>query len=751
MALGGLTKTKHAVNITTIKGAKAFLVLRLSGRDHLSALFEYKVEVIRELTMLGTKSKDTELEDLLGTSATVTVDVDDKKRHFGGAIASMTRGQRTGRYDTFTMTLRPWLWFATLNRNSRVFQNKSVKDIVTEVLNDYNPTDVAWRLKMAGDYKPLDYCVQYDESDFDFISRLLEEYGIYYFFEHEETKHTLVLIDAMSKHKAKPNSDKVGWRTDLNNDSSIMDWSTQQNLHAIKAVVGDHDYLAATTAITAQKQATKPPAKKLGTLEVFGFPTEVVQNSAGPKAKPATAAATQAAKVLFERLQSELVVHSGTTNTADIAVGATFKMEDGTGGKLGALLGFGGDTLREGEFLVIGASYGIEYSSHEGVEDANLKRRRYNGFEAHIKAIPVDGPAWRPPRITSRPVARGPETAVVVGASGNEIETDEHGRIKVQFRWDRLGKNDKESSCWIRVAQGWAGKGFGMWTLPRVGQEVVVSFLGGNPDRPLVTGSVYNSDQLPIWELPSQATVSGMKTRSSKGGDAKTAHELRFDDAKGKEYIWLQSEKDFYRNIKANAFDNILGEERRKVKLSRREVIVENWYMDVRKDVMHNFGKDVHVKVKGDVFLTGGATWQVTLTKGASVKTGADIDIDGGGKMQIKLADAFLLKATGDMVADVAALKIKASGDIVLDGGSITLKGGGSTVTIGPAGVEIVGTLVKVNSGASGAKPGPTGSAAPEKPAEAKVHPDTEAPKDKDYDKLLEDPLPEKQGGNGKA
>ena len=746
MALAGLMEAKHTVNMKTVKGAKAFLVLRMTGKDRLSTLSEYTVEVVRELTMLGTKSKDTDLHDLLGTAATVSIEIDNKKRYFGGAITKMQRGQRTGRYDTFTITLRPWLWFATRNRNSRVFQNKSVKDIVSAVLQDYNPTDVAWRLQSAATYKPLDYCIQYDESDFDFISRLLEEAGIYYFFEHEESKHTMVLVDAMSKHVSKPDSGKIGWRTSLDHEASMIDWATQEEVRSVKAVVGDHDYLASTTAITANKQTTNAPARKLGDLEVFEFPAHVVQNSAGPDAKPATAAATQAAKVLLERLESQQIYHTGKTNTRDIAVGATFEMEDGTGGALGAMLGIGGNELREGKFLVVAASYGIEYSSHEGVKDVQ-GRRRFDGFECQVVAVPTDGPAYRPERSTPRPVVHGPETATVVGASGNEIETDKHGRIKVQFRWDRLGKKDQDSSCWIRVAQGWAGKGFGMWTLPRVGQEVVVSFLGGNPDRPLVTGSVYNSEQTPIWELPKHATVSGLKTRTSKDGTATTAHELRFDDAKDKEYVWLQAEKDFYRNVKQNAFDNIIGEERRKVKLSRREVIVENWYMDVRKDVMHNFGKDLHVKVKADVFLTGGATWQVKLAKGMALKTGEDIDIDGGAKLQVKLAGAFLLKATGDMVADVAAMKIKASGDIVLDGGSITLKGGGSTVTIGPSGVEIVGAMVKVNSGASGAKPGPTGSASPKAPTEAKVHADTDAPKDADFDKLLKDPMPAPSGG----
>jgi type VI secretion system secreted protein VgrG len=255
---------------------------------------------------------------------------------------------------------------------------------------------------------------------------------------------------------------------------------------------------------------------------------------------------------------------------------------------------------------------------------------------------------FRPARKTSRPRIYGPQTATVVGASGNEIETDKHGRIKIQFHWDRKGTKDENSSCWVRVAQPWAGKGYGMFSLPRVGHEVVVQFLDGDPDYPLVTGSVYNNDNPSAWKLPDQATVSGLKTQSSKEGTAKLANELRFDDKKGSEYIWFHAEKDFHRLVENDAFDWIGHNESVKVVLTRKEVIGENWFMDITKDVMHNMGKDLHVKVAGDIFFTGGATYQLKLEKDYSAKLGGDFGVDVGGKTQLKSSgDIVLQSGTG--------------------------------------------------------------------------------------------------------
>lgn len=777
MALGGLLGGGDLVmKITTTLGADKLLVLRMEGRESLGKLAEYRVDLVGNVTMLG-EAEDIDVHRLLGTRANVTMDVQDRKREFNAFVVKMQRGERHGRYEAFTMIMRPWLWFATKTRNSKVFQNKSVKDIVTDVLTPYS-SDFEWRLKVAADYKPLEYCVQYDETDFDFVSRLLEEAGIYYFFEHTSTKHTMVLIDAMTKHVSKKTSDPVKWANSLKHKDTITNWLMQEEVRSVKATVIDHDYLATATAIEQNKSVSPNKAtSKLGTAEVYEYPANVVLNQVKPESQPATTAATQRAKVLQEGLFSMQQAFTATTNAQDMACGATFEVTEEGGGLLGGM--FGGDSKREGKYLVVSASYRLEFADHEAIEDLKSIRKRRDGFVADVVVIDVKGEPFRPDRTTPRPLMHGPQTALVVGASGNEIETDKHGRVKVQFFWDRLGTKNQDSSCFVRVAQPHAGKSFGFWSVPRVGQEVVVSFIGGNPDRPLITGAVYNDVNPIAYELPKLATVSGWRSRSSKEGTLEMFNELRFEDEKTKEYVWFQAQKDFYRSVKENAFDMVLKNETVKVKLTRKEVVGENWYMNVGKDVMQDFGKDLHVKVAGDIFFTGAATYQLQLAKDISVKGGADAGVDITGKTELKsggdinlesggnfslkastnlvqqAGSKLSLKAGADLLAEGVNVKIKGSAEVVIEGSAgIKLVCGGSSIALGPAGVDIVGPMVKINSGGGGGSAGSADAATaaqPKAPTEAKNQEELTSAKATDYDKLFEDPIVKANSGGGGA
>ena len=777
MALGGLLGGSDAVlKIKTTAGSDKLLALRMEGRESLGRLPEYRVDVVGNVDMMG-NAEEIDVHALLGTRANVTVDLYKKPREFNSFITRMQRGERHGRFESFTIIMRPWLWFATRSRNSLVFQDKSVKDIVSDVLTPYS-TDFEWRLAMPSVYTKLEYVVQYDETDFDFVSRLLEEHGIYYFFEHTDTKHTLVLIDDLAKHKSKKNSDAVKWANSLKEQHTITNWLVQEEVRSVKATVRDYDYLASATKIE-QEKAVRPThgTAKLGTGEVYEYPAEVVQDQVKPASQPATTAATQRAKVAMERLFSAQKTGTGTTNAHDIATGTTFKIKEASGGLLAGLMG-GGESKREGTYLVIGASYRMEFGDHEAIEDLKSISRRRDGFLADVIAIDAEEQPFRPDRTTPRPVMPGPQTALVVGASGNEIETDKHGRVKVQFHWDRKGTKDQNSSCWVRVAQPHAGKSFGFWSVPRVGQEVVVSFIGGNPDRPLITGAVYNDANPIAYELPKLATVSGWRSRSSKEGTLEMFNELRFEDEKGKEYVWLQAQKDFYRSVKENAFDMVLKNETVKVKLTRKEVIGENWYMNVGKDVMHEFGKDMHIKVAADIFYTGGATFQATIAKDIQVKGGAtfgmdikdtfdlksgsDMKVFADGVMHVKAAQNLLqqagqklsLKAGADLLAEGVNVKVKGSAEVVIEGSAgIKLVCGGSSIALTSAGVDIVGAMVKINSGGGGGSAGSamaSTAASPPAPTEAKNQEELTSAKATDYDKLFEDPIT-KAGGGGAA
>src|SRR5664280_1918635 len=643
MAIPGLGAADALVSIKTSDGK--FLVLSMSGHDHLGHMFEYVVELAGELNMLGSP-KDVDLQGLLGTRATVTLNVSDDARYFDGYVTRMARGQKRGRYITYSMTLQPWLWFCTRTKNSRVFQDKSVKDIVTEVLKDY-ATDSDWRLESESVYPKLDYCVQHNETDFNFVSRLLQEVGIYYFFEHDEGKHTMVLIDSMALHKSRDDDSAISWNTTMQSAPTVIDWHVQEEARTAKTTLTAYDYLAPTTEIKGTDKADKPP-QELGSMEWYEHPALVVQNSAKPDAQPAADAVSQRATVRMEELLALESTVGGTTNARDLGTGMKFDVDNSP------------TDADNQTYLLVNAIYRVDFADHEAIDDLRTSRR-HEGFRCDFTAMSVKASSFRSPRSTPKPVIAGPQTATVVGASGNEIETDKHGRIKIKFHWDRDEKKDENSSCWVRVAQPWAGKGFGAFSLPRVGHEVVVQFMDGDPDRPLVTGSVYTNDNMVAWTLPDHSTFSGIKTQSSTEGTAELANELRFEDKKDSEYIWFNAQKDFYRIVENDAFDHIGNNETVKVVLTRKEVIGENWFMDITKDVLHNIGKDLHVNVAGDIFYTGGATFQLKLEKDFDTKVGGDLGLDVGGKTQLKTqADIAVESSTGKIT-------FKAGASIVLE------------------------------------------------------------------------------------
>lgn len=752
----------HVMSITTTLGADKLLVLRMDGQEQLGRLPEWHVDLVGNVNLLGMK-EHIDLHSLLGTRADVTIDLHGVKREFNGYVTRAQRGERHGRFEAFSIVMRPWLWFATRSRNSRVFQNKSVKDIVTAVLTPYS-SDFAWRLLVASSYPTLEYCVQYDESDFDFVSRLLEEAGIYYFFEHTSTTHTMVLTDSMAKHRSKAGTSPIQWAHALKQDQCIMDWRKQEEVRAVKATVRDYDYLASATQIEQDHAALPLSAtSKLGDGEVYEYPARAVLNQKKPESTPAATAATQVAKVRLEEQQALQTVYTGVTNCNDVAVGTTF------------LLAKAASLLENSNYLIVGISFRAEFADHEAIEDLRSIKRKRDGFIAEISCIGMSGNPFRPERRTPRPVMHGPQTAVVVGASGNEVEVDKHGRVKVQFPWDREGSKDANSSCYVRVAQPWAGKGMGMWMIPRIGHEVVVSFIGGDPDRPLITGSVHNDVNLPIYELPKLSHVSGWRSHSTKEGAADMYNELRFADEKAKEYVWLQSQRNFYRHVKEDAFDFVEKNETKKVKLTRKEVVGENWYVNVGQDVMQDLGKDLHTKVAGDIFTTGAATYQLKLEKDFNAKIGADHGLDVTGKTAIKSGGAVSvktdadinLKATGKIALDaIGKVSLKSTDDVVMEGMNVHAKGmteivleasagikivcGASVITLGPAGVTIDGPLVKVNCGGGGGSAGSAESAAdaaPTAPQEAKDQADLKPDKASDYEKLFADPAAPGDGG----
>lgn len=747
----------QALSITTPLGADKLLVLRLEGKEQLGALPEWHVDLVGNVNALGMR-ESISLDDLLGQRATVTI-AHGEERHINAYITEAQRGERRGRFNAYRLTLRPWTWFATRSRNCKVFQSMTVQEIVSAVLDTYC-ADYRFDLSYS-DYPTLEYCLQYNESDFDFISRLLEEAGIYYFFEHTSDTHTMVLVDGMGGHEARSGDETITWANKLDADKACMvEWHLAEEVTAVKATVRDFDYLASATAI--EKSTPAGDAAALGSGEVYEYPARAVLNQLETTAADALSAAERVAKVRLEEQQALQKVYTGTTNCNDLKVGDTFDLADAP------------HSDDESTYLVVSMNFSAEFADHEAIEEIAASQGRRDGVLASVMCIRTDGQDFRPPRRTPRPVMYGPQTATVVGASGNEIETDALGRIKVQFHWDRDGANDENSSCFVRLSQPWAGKGMGLWMIPRVGHEVVVSFLGGDPDRPLITGSVHNDVNTPIYPLPAHAEISGWRTHSSKEAADDARHELRFDDKKDSEYVWMQSQKDFRRHVKADSFDWIEKNENRKTKLTRQEVISENWLMYVGQDVKHDLGKDLHTKVAGDIFTTGAATWQVKLAGDMSTQVGADLSYDvtgktalkSGGDINLKTDGVANLKTGGNLVAESGAkLSLKSSGDLLMEGGKVSVKTsgelvidatggikivcGGSVIALTSSGITIDGGTVSINGGGGGGSGTAAESAAdaePKAPEEAQntalLTPDSAD----DYDALFADPLEAESG-----
>lgn len=766
----------QAMSISVLPAADKLLVLRLEGKEQLGMLPEWHVDLVSDVSLLGVR-EEIPMSDLVGHRATITI-AHGAERHINGYITEAQRGERRGRFNAYRITMRPWLWFATRNRNSRVFQSMTVEDIVSEVLETYS-ADYTFNCSETG-YPTLDYCVQYNESDFDFISRLLEESGIYYYFTHTGDTHTLVLVDGMGGHETKDGDSTIKWANKFDAKTpSILEWHLSEEATAVKATVRDFDYQAVDSAVEASSEAAASlpggsPAfpgagGETGAGEIYEFPGRAVQTQDKAEAdSDAAAAAELYAKVRLQEQQALRKVYTGSTNCNDLRIGDKFELTDAPRGE------------DEMEYLVVSISLNAEFADHEAIEEIAPSQGRRDGLIASIMCIPVDASQpFRPQRRTPRPVMYGPQTATVVGASGNEIETDALGRIKVQFHWDRLGESDENSSCFVRVAQPWAGKGMGLWMIPRVGHEVVVSFIGGDPDRPLITGSVHNDVNTPIYPLPAHADISGWRTHSTKEGADDARHELRFDDKKDSEYVWLQSQKNFHRHVKEDAFDWVEKHENRKTKLTRQEVIGEDWLMYVGKDVKHDLAKDLHTKVAGDIFTTGAATWQVQLASDFSAKVGADLSYDVTGKTALKSGGDINLKTDG--VANVKTgghligesggkLSLKASSDLLMEGSKISAKTtgelvleatggikivcGSSVITLSSTGITIDGAQVKVNCGGGGGSATAAESAAdaePKAPEEAQNTPLLTPDQVDDYDALFADPLTDEAGGGAAA
>jgi len=505
-----VTQKHRSIQVFSPLGDDVLWFYRMQGCEQLGRLCEFELEVLSD-------DPKVQPSKILGQNATVRLLLpDDSYRYFNGYVSRFGQYGTVDVYPCYRLTLKPWLWFLTRNANCRIFQQKTVPDIVKQVFRDQGFSDFKERL--SGTYRQRDYCVQYRESDFNFVSRLLEEEGIYYYFTHEKGKHTLVLADSLGAHATVSGYEAIPYFDPGNPErrkrDHIFDWSFCNEVQPGNYVLTDYDFTKPKTDLAVKASVQRQHAR--AAYECFDYPGEYLQTGDGDGY----------VRCRIEELQSRYETLSGKGNARGLTTGALCKLTD---------------YPREDQnrdYLIISAHYTLKSDQYFAVSAGGTD----DIYQCAFTAIDQNHP-FRPQRQTVKPIVQGPQTAVVVGPGGEEIHTDQYGRVKVQFHWDRYGKKDQSSSCWVRVSHPWAGKNWGMIAIPRIGQEVIVDFLEGDPDQPIITGRVYNAEQMPPYALPANATQTGIQTRSSKGGSGANCNELRFEDKKGSEQVYLHAEK----------------------------------------------------------------------------------------------------------------------------------------------------------------------------------------------------------------
>ncbi|PXV75862.1 type VI secretion system Vgr family protein [Pantoea sp. PNA 03-3] len=572
--------------ITVQLPAQGLLFRRLSGREALSESF------VLEAELLSTDAR-IDRQSLLGKPVTFTLPTDGlmsalNPRYINGKITRIgVRSEELGgvRYAVYGLTVEPDLWPMKRDRNLRIFQSQTVPQIVQTLLKEYA---VNVETRLAGSYRVWEYCVQYQESSFDFISRLMELEGIYYFFRHEADKHTLVLCDAPDQHQPFPGYETIAYHVTPSGGSvteeGVSQWALAESVTPGIYSTDDYDFRKPNAWMLQARQ--NPVSPTPGSVDVYDWPGHFVEHGHGE----------YYARVRQEVWQAEHHEVSGSGTATGIAPGYTFALLNAP------------HFSDNGKYLVTSAYYDFEENSYAS---GDVGATRHNiDFTVLPAAV-----TFRARPETRWPKTHGPQTARVVGPKGESIWTDKYGRVKVKFHWDRLAKGDDTSSCWVRVSSAWAGQGFGGVQIPRVNDEVVVDFINGDPDRPLIIGRVYNEASMPPWALPAAATQMGFLSRS-KDGTADTANALRFEDKAGEEQVWLQAQKNMDTNIKNDETHTVGGERSHYVAKSELHRVEVNQVQAVKGDTEILTGKGKVDAVVEQYVLASGT--QLRLVSGES-------------------------------------------------------------------------------------------------------------------------------------
>lgn len=685
---GSYTQAKRAFRFESPLGKDAFILTSFTVTEEVSRPYTLTVDLLSD-------KLDVDPKKLIGQPASVVLALlGEGARHFHGIVSRFSQGGQMEKLASYRVEVVPKLWLFSQRRDNRIFQRLTVPEIVQQVLKG---TDL--KLQLMKSYPKREYCVQYGETSLDFVSRLMEEEGIYYYFEHAADKHTMVLADDPGAVKPCPELRAVKVDTsvdDAYDQNVIFRLEREHAVRSAKSTLWDYNFEKPTSRLQ-----TEMPGDDTFKLELYDYPGGFAEPDQGERL----------ARIRLEEQEAQQQVVFASSNVRQLCAGYKVDVTD---------------HYRKD----VNGAYLLTSVRHAG----SLGNIRSEGegarYQNEFTCIPAKTP-YRPPRLTPKPVMPGTQSAVVVGPSGEEIWVDKYGRVKVQFHWDRQGKKDENSSCWMRVSSTWAGKQWGFVQLPRIGQEVLVDFLEGDPDQPIVTGRVYNADQMPPWALPDNQTQSGLKTRSSKGGGAANFNELRFEDKKGSEQVFLHAEKALDIEVEADETHTV-GHDRKKtiendetvlVKHDRIETvdndetitihgnrtetvdkdetitIAKNRTINIGDTLVENVGKDVVKAIDGER--------TVDISKDESLKVGKKILIDAGDELTIKVGmSKLVMKKDGTIQLNGKDFTVEASANVKMQAsamvdikasGKLSIEASGMAEVKSSGILQVQGSLVKIN------------------------------------------------------
>ena len=650
---------------TQLKDALEFS--RLDGSDGLSRNGEYRVTV-------RSRRGDIQADELLGHPVSVVLTTPHAgTREFNGLAVGFYQTGQQGRYHHYLIVVRPWTWLLTRTSDCKIFQDKTLRQIIEAVLADHPYADFEFQLTAS--YQPWTYCVQYRESDYNFITRLMEQEGMHFFFRHQNGKHTLVIADGAHAHAAAADYASIAYHEPeaarARQDEGMRQWTHGSEIQPTRFTQRDFNFEKPRADLQADARPARPLKHEYqAKLDVFDYPGEYTERAEGQRL----------AAIRVEEMRHQFDLFEGESNAAGLATGGLFRLSGHP------------RSDQNQEYLIVGASYRVEESPAE----SELAQTEL--FSVRLTAIP-SAQNYQAPRHTPKPIVQGPQTAIVVGKAGEEIHTDKYGRVKVQFHWDRYGTNDQNSSCWVRVSHPWAGKGWGMIAIPRIGQEVIVEFLEGDPDRPIITGRVYNADQMPPYALPGNMTQTGIKTRSTLGGGVANFNEIRFEDKKGDEQLYIHAEKNQDIEVE-NDETHSVGNDRKKtvdhdetthVKHDRTETVDNNETITIGNDRTEtvNGNEKINIAKNRTESVTGNENVSITGNRDESVQGNETVSVTGKLDHSIMGAASYTSPTSITLNVGGSTVEIKPT--------SITLSFGASSIKIDAMGIAQMGPKISLN------------------------------------------------------